>query len=299
MEYAVPAFLIIFLLFSSGLLLLFYRDELVRRLSSVLVEPGRPGLVERFKRAHARESHGGFAELIRRSAPSGTKALGVPQRLQRAGYRDAFHKQLFSASKLAVPALLVAVAVVTGWYRWSPFLVFGVALGLGYLLPDFWLDYRISARANALQQGLPDLLDLMVVCLEAGLSIDQAAIRSSEEMSFSHPAIAEELALVTLEVRAGQPRMEAWRRLAERTNVETIRVFVTMLVQADQFGTGISRTLRVHSDTMRIQRRQRVEERANKVGVKLIFPLALFIFPSFFVVVLGPALLTLAEAFKD
>jgi len=107
------------------------------------------------------------------------------------------------------------------------------------------------------------------------------------------------LALVTLEVRAGQPRMEAWRRLAERTNVETIRVFVTMLVQADQFGTGISRTLRVHSDTMRIQRRQRVEERANKVGVKLIFPLALFIFPSFFVVVLGPALLTLAEAFKD
>ena len=135
----------------------------------------------------------------------------------------------------------------------------------------------------------------MVVCLEAGLSIDQAAIRSSEEMSFSHPAIADELALAMLEVRVGQPRMEAWKHLAERTNVEAIRMLVTILVQADQFGTGISRTLRVHSDTMRTQRRQKLEELAAKTAVKLIFPLALFIFPSFFVVVLGPALLMLAE----
>jgi tight adherence protein C len=299
MEYAILAFLIVFLLLSSGLLLLFYRDELGRRLSSVLAPAGRPGLVERFKRSQAREPHGGFAELIRRSAPIGTKVAAVQQRLTRAGYREAFHKQLFSASKLVLPALLVALAAVTGLYRWSPFLVIGGALGFGYLLPDYWLEYRIRARANALQQGLPDLLDLMVVCLEAGLSIDQATIRSSEEMGFSHPAIAEELGLVTLEVRAGQPRMEAWRRLAERTNVEAIRVFVAMLVQADQFGTGVSRTLRVQSDTMRIQRRQKLEERANKVGVKLIFPLALFIFPSFFIVVLAPALLTLAEAFKD
>jgi tight adherence protein C len=172
-------------------------------------------------------------------------------------------------------------------------------VGLGYLLPDYWLEYRIRARANALQQGLPDLLDLMVVCLEAGLSIDQAALRSSEAMRFSHPAIADELTLVTLEVRAGQSRMEAWRHLAERTNVEAIRIFVTMLVQADQFGTGVSRTLRVHSDTMRIQRRQKLEELAAKTAVKLVFPLALFIFPSFFVVVLGPAILTLAEAFSN
>jgi tight adherence protein C len=299
MEYAVLVFLIVFLLLSSGLLLVFYRDHLASRLSSVLVDTRRPGLVERFKRAQSRESHGGLAELIRRSGPGGIKAPVVQQRLTLAGYRDPFHKRLFSASKVALPAALVVLALVTGAYRWNPFLVIGCALGLGYLLPDYWLDYRVKARANALQRGLPDLLDLMIVCLEAGLSIDQAAIRSSEEMGFSHPAIAEELALVTLEVRAGQPRMEAWRHLAERTNVEAIRVFVALLVQADQFGTGVSRTLRVHSDTMRIQRRQKLEEQANKVGVKLIIPLALFIFPSFFVVVLGPALLTLAEAFKD
>jgi tight adherence protein C len=251
--------------------------------------------VDRFKRTQAGDPHASFAELIRRSAPGGTKAPAVQQRLTLAGYRQRFHQKLFSASKLALPALLVVIAAVTGLYQGSPFLVFVGAAGLGYLLPDYWLEYRVKARGRSLEQGLPDLLDLMVVCLEAGLSIDQAAIRSSEEMSFSHPAIAEELALVMLEVRAGQPRMQAWKHLAERTNVEAIGMFVTMLVQADQFGTGISRTLRVHSDTMRTQRKQKLEELAAKTAVKLVFPLALFIFPSFFVVVLGPALLTLAE----
>jgi tight adherence protein C len=298
MGYAILAFLIVFLLLSSGLLLLFYRDALGRRLSSVLAERRRPGLVERLKRAEAEEAQGGFAELIRRRAPAGTKAA-VQHRLALAGYRQAYHHKLFSTSKVAVPALLVVLAAVTGLYHWNAFLVFGGAVGLGYLLPDYWLEYRIKARSHALQRGLPDLLDLMVVCLEAGLSIDQAAIRSSEEMQFSHPAIADELALVMLEVRAGQPRMQAWRRLAERTNVEEIRILVTLLVQADQFGTGVSRTLRVHSDTMRTKRRQKLEELANKTAVKLVFPLALFIFPSFFVVVLGPALLSLAEAFAN
>jgi len=297
MGYAILAFVIIFLLLSTGLLLLFYREALGRRLSSVLVERDRPGFVERFKRTQSREPFGGFAELIRRSAPGGTKAPAIQQRLTFAGYRQPFHKKMFSASKLGVPVLLPMIAWVSGLYRWNPVLVFAIAGGLGYLLPDYWLKYRIKARARALQLGLPDLLDLMVVCLEAGLSIDQAAIRSSEEMRYSHREIGEELSLVMLEVRAGQARMEAWRHLAERTDVEAIRMFVTLLVQADQFGTGISRTLRVHSDTMRTQRKQKLEELANKTAVKLVFPLALFIFPSFFVVALGPAIITLAEAF--
>jgi tight adherence protein C len=295
MEYAILAFVIVFLLLASGLLLLFHRDALGRRLSSVLVAP-RPGLMERLKRAE-RTSQGGFAELIRRSAPAGTKAT-VQHKLAKAGYRQTYHHKLFSTSKVAVPALLVVLAAITGLYQWNAFVVFAGAVSLGYLLPDYWLEYRIKVRSNALRQGLPDLLDLMVVCLEAGLSIDQAAIRSSEEMRFSHPAIADELTLVMLEVRAGQPRMQAWRRLAERTEVEEIRVFVTLLVQADQFGTGVSRTLRVHSDTMRTKRRQKLEELANKTAVKLVFPLALFIFPSFFVVALGPAIISLMEAFK-
>jgi len=298
MGYAILVFLIVFLLLSSGLLLLFYREALGRRLSSVLVDRSRPGLVERFKRTQTQESFGGFAELIRRNAPGEANAAALQQRLTLAGYRQAFHKKLFSASKIAVPALLVLITIVSGLFPSNAVAVAGIAGALGYLLPDYWLRYRIRARASALQLGLPDLLDLMVVCLEAGLSIDQAAIRSSEEIGFSHPAIAEELALVMLEVRAGQPRMHAWKHLAERTNVESIRMVVTILVQADQFGTGISRTLRTHSDTMRVQRRQKMEELANKTAVKLVFPLALFIFPSFFVVALGPALITLSEALK-
>jgi tight adherence protein C len=298
MGYAILVFLIVFLLLSSGLLLLFYREALSRRLSSVLVERRRPGLVARLKRTETGESFGSFAELIRRTAPGEATAPALQQRLTLAGYRQAFHKKFFSASKIAVPVLLVIITVITGLSRSNAVLVFAIAGGLGYLLPDYWLKYRTRARSDALRLGLPDLLDLMVVCLEAGLSIDQAAIRSGEETGFSHPEIADELALVMLEVRAGQPRMKAWQHLAERTNVEAIRMFVTILVQADQFGTGISRTLRTHSDTMRTQRRQKLEELANKTAVKLVFPLALFIFPSFFVVALGPALLTLSEAFK-
>lgn len=298
MGYAVLVFVIVFLLLSSGLLLLFYREALGRRLSMVLVERRRPGLMERLKRTQTSDSFGGFADLIRRSeSPEGKAAL--QQRLTLAGYRQGFHKKLFSISKIALPVLLILVTVVTGLSRSNTTLVFAIAGGLGYLLPDYWLKYRTRARANALQLGLPDLLDLMVVCLEAGLSIDQAAIRSSEEMRFSHPEIADELAVVMLEVRAGQPRMKAWTHLAERTDVEAIRMFVTILVQADQFGTGISRTLRTHSDTMRVQRRQKLEELANKTAVKLVFPLALFIFPSFFVVALGPAIITLSEAFAN
>lgn len=299
MGYAILVFLIVFLLLSSGLLLIFYREALGQRLSSVLVQRARPRFAERFKRTHAPDSFSGFAELIRRSGSVETKGPAIQQRLTLAGYRQDYHGKVFSASKVAVPGLLAGIAAITGLYHWSPVLVFAVAGGLGYLLPDYWLKYKTRTRANALQVGLPDVLDLIVVCLEAGLSIDQATIRSSEEMRFTHPAIAEELGLVMLEVRAGQPRIEAWKHLAERTNVEAIRMFVTILVQADQFGTGISRTLRVHSDTMRLQRRQKLEELANKTAVKLVFPLALFIFPSFFIVALGPAIITLSEAFAN
>jgi tight adherence protein C len=298
MEYAIGAFVIVFLLLSSGLLLLFYRDALSRRLSSVLVERGRPGLLERWKRTSAAETAAIGAELIRRTTPGESKARAVQHRLILAGYRQEFHGKLFSASKVGVPVLFVAIAALVARDRENAVLIFAIAGGIGFLSPDWWLNYRVRARAHALRMGLPDLLDLMVVCLEAGLSTDQAAIRSCDEMGVSHPEVAEELGLVMLEVRAGQPRMEAWKRLAERTNVEAIRMFVAILIQADQFGTGISRTLRVHSETMRTQRRMKLEELARKTSVKLVFPLALFIFPSFFVVALGPALILLSEALQ-
>lgn len=236
--------------------------------------------------------------MIRRTMPDESKARAVQHRLILAGYRQEFHRKVFSASKVGVPVLFVAIAALVARERENAVLIFAIAGGIGFLSPDWWLNYRIRARAHALRMGLPDLLDLMVVCLEAGLSIDQAAIRSCDELGVSHPEVADELGLVMLEVRAGQPRMEAWKRLADRTNVEAIRMFVAILIQADQFGTGISRTLRVHSETMRTQRRLKLEELARKTGVKLVFPLALFIFPSFFVVALGPALILLAEALQ-
>jgi tight adherence protein C len=299
MEYAILAFLIVFLLLASGLLLLFYREALGQRLSSVLVRRRGPGMWERFKARQTAEAAAGSAALIRKDAPAREKQRSaIRQRLVFAGYRRDVHVRLFSIAKVAAPPILCGIAFVTGAYHWNPFLVFAGALGVGYLLPDYWLDHRIKARETAIQRGLPDLLDLMVVCLEAGLSIDQATIRSSEEMRPSHPAISEELALVMLEVRAGQSRIAAWRHLTERTKVDAVRMLVTILVQADQFGTGISRTLRVHSDTMRTHRKRKVEELAAKTSVKLIFPLAMFVFPSFFVVVLGPAVIRLAEAFS-
>lgn len=298
MGYAILAFLIVFLLLVSGLLLLFYREALGQRLSSILVPQGRPGFLERFKMKQAAESFGGFTESIRKASPVGEKKTPViRRRLIIAGYRRDVHVKMFSSFKIAAPVLLCVIAAVTGAYHWNIFLVFAGALGIGYLVPDYWLDRRIRARETAIQRGLPDLLDLMVVCLEAGLSIDQATIRSSEEMRASHPAIAEELGLVMLEVRAGQSRLNAWRHLKERTNVEAVLMLVTILVQADQFGTGISRTLRVHSETMRTHRKRKVEELAAKTSVKLVFPLVLFVFPSFFVVVLGPAIIRLSEAF--
>jgi tight adherence protein C len=141
------------------------------------------------------------------------------------------------------------------------------------------------------------VLDLLVICIEAGLSLDQAVSRTVEELNLAQPAICDELAIVVLEQRAGCPRSDAWRHFAERTNVDSVRNLVSVLVQSEKFGTSIAKTLRVHSDTLRTQRRQKVEEQAAKTTVKLVFPLVLFIFPSLFLVTLGPAAITVMESF--
>jgi len=170
-------------------------------------------------------------------------------------------------------------------------------LGLGFLLPDFWLGRKVAKRQTQIRQGLPDVLDLLTICIEAGLSMDQATARSAEELHLSHPAICDELGIVVLEQRAGRARSDAWKQFAERTGVDSVRNLVSVLVQSEQLGTSIAKTLRVHSDTLRTQRRQRVEEQAAKTTVKLVFPLVFFIFPSLFLVTLGPAGIIMAESF--
>jgi tight adherence protein C len=169
--------------------------------------------------------------------------------------------------------------------------------GVGFLLPDMWLGNRISSRQLKIRLGLPEALDLMVICSEAGLSLDQAILKVSQELRLSQPEIAEEFGLLMLEQKAGRPREEALRSLAIRTDVDSVRALVGALIQADTFGTSIAKTLRVFSDTMRTQRRQKAEERAAKTTVKLVFPLVFFIFPSLFVVALGPAMIAMYEGF--
>jgi tight adherence protein C len=219
------------------------------------------------------------------------------QRLVRAGYRKDSAVFLFRGAKVMIPLGLCLLAFTTGVGRSSPFFVYLIAVGLGYLLPDFWLGNRITARQARIRRGLPDVLDLLVICIEAGLSLDQAVARTADELSLAQPAVCDELAIVVLEQRAGCPRADAWKHFAERTNVDSVRNLVSVLVQSEKFGTSIAKTLRIHSDTLRTQRRQKVEEQAAKTTVKLVFPLVFFIFPSLFLVTLGPAAITVMESF--
>jgi tight adherence protein C len=175
----------------------------------------------------------------------------------------------------------------------APLLAAGA--GLGYYLPRFGLKVKIRRRQEAIRLGLADALDLLVICVEAGLGLNQALARVAEEIMHACPPLSEELHLVNLEMRAGTSRPEALRHLSERTGVEDLQSLVAMLVQTDRFGTSIAQSLRVHSDTLRTKRRQRAEEAAAKTTIKLVFPLVLFIFPAMFVVILGPAILHILE----
>jgi tight adherence protein C len=170
-------------------------------------------------------------------------------------------------------------------------LVGGAGALIGWLLPSFILERLIGKRQKVIQNGLPDALDLLIVCLESGSGMDQAILKVSEELGLAYPPLAEELRMIITETRAGKPRLEAFRNFASRTGVDDVRALVAMLVQTDRFGTSVSQALRTHAETSRTKRRQRAEERAAKIGVKLVFPLVFALFPAFFVVTLGPAVI--------
>lgn len=169
---------------------------------------------------------------------------------------------------------------------------FAVILALsGFYLPDMWLRVRSTNRKEDISRGFPDALDLLVVCVEAGMGLDAAINRVAEELNLNHKELSEELRLLNLEVRAGKERRSALQNFALRTGLEDVANLVTLLIQTDKFGTSVAQALRVHSDSMRTARYQRAEEMASKLPVKLLFPLILFVFPSLFVVILGPALI--------
>jgi tight adherence protein C len=164
---------------------------------------------------------------------------------------------------------------------------------LSFYLPNIWLLQKTDKRKEKILLGLPDALDLLVICVEAGMGLDSAVNRVAKEVKMSWPELSDELHFMTLELRAGKERQEALRNLALRTNLEEINSLSTLLIQTDKFGTSMADALRIYSDTFRTQRFQRAEEMAAKLPVKLVFPLILFIFPSLFVVLLGPAAITI------
>ncbi len=176
--------------------------------------------------------------------------------------------------------------------------VFGAIWGfaLGWVLPAFVVGGRAKRRKKEIVKALPDALDLLVVCVEAGLGLNQALVRVAQEIGHVSPVLGEQLELTNLEIRAGTPREEALRNLGERTGVEDVQSFAGMLIQTDRFGTSIADALRVHADVLRTKRRQRAEEAAAKTAIKMLFPLVFFIFPAMFVVILGPAVIQVIRA---
>jgi tight adherence protein C len=298
MKLAFLAFIAAFLFISSLGALLFYRQVTLRRLSKMSAKAADTTLLQSIApspRSRIESLVKPFQKVVPRSLED---VSTLQKRLNRAGYREhTSYVNLFYSAKVLVPVSLCILATITRVYTYAPLFVYALAGGLGFMVPDFWLSNRISARKLNLRLGLPEALDLIVICVEAGLSMDKATMRTSEELRISQPAIADELNLVYLEQRAGRQRGEAWRHLGERTDVDTIRSLASILIQADKFGTSIGKTLRAHSETLRTRRKQDAEEQAAKTTVKLVFPLVLFIFPSLFVVTLGPSLIIMFEGF--
>lgn len=216
--------------------------------------------------------------------------------LVRAGYRSPNAVLAMQGVRVLVPAVLIGIVFATGIYRQNPFLFVLLAAVVGFLVPDLWLSSRVRARQHRLRKGLPDGLDLLVICVEAGLGLDQALLRVAQELRIAHTELSDELQRVNLEMRVGKTRIEALRELARRTGLEDIKSLVTMLIQTERFGTSIAQSLRVHSDDLRTRRRQRAEEMSAKTSVKMVPALVFFIFPALMVVILGPAMLAI---FRD
>jgi tight adherence protein C len=227
----------------------------------------------------------------------------MDRKLMYAGLRSATALPLFYAIKTGLALLLLlSVLVATAWLpQWSATKIIFCAMFaafIGLVIPNTVLDHMVERRQKRLRDGFPDALDLLVVCVEAGLGLTAALQRVSDELKFSHPDLGAEFARVTAEMRAGIEREAALKALAARTGLEDIRGLVSLLIQTLKFGTSIGETLRVYSEEFRDKRMQRAEELAARIGTKLIFPLVFCLFPSFFVVAIGPAVVRLVDVFR-
>ncbi|MEQ1726821.1 MAG: type II secretion system F family protein [Vicinamibacterales bacterium] len=244
---------------------------------------------------------GGGWDGIEALLPRSKKEIGrLRLRMTRAGIRFAGAPVIYSLAEFILPVVLGGATYFSGLLEPPTlWLAVGALAFLGFFLPGLWLERQLGKRRREIENGLPDALDLLVVCIEAGSGLDQAIVKTSEEIAFSYPTLGEELRILNSEVRAGKTRLDAFKNLAQRTKVDDVRALVAILIQTDKFGTSIGQALRTHADTARTKRRQRAEESAQKLGVKLVFPLVLFFFPALYAVILGPAIIQFMRQFVN
>jgi len=264
---------------------------------SRLMNTGGPVRIPEFREKQRERLWRSFASVGKAISPAAATSSRSQLMIIRAGFRRADAMLAVTGAKVLVPAAFVVVALLSGAYRWNSVITLAAAALVGYMIPEGWLLWRIRARQRRLRHAIPDGLDLLVICVEAGLGLDHALLRVSEELQLTHPDFSEELQHVNAEMRLGKNRTDALRELARRTGLDEIKALVAMLVQTERFGTSIAQSLRVHADDLRLKRRQRAEEAAAKVSVKMVPVLVFFIFPAMMVVVLGPAVITIMHQF--
>jgi tight adherence protein C len=249
-------------------------------------------------RRQFRRRAGGEAELL--EMLSGKELTGERLLLNQAGMRGRGVYRIYIAVRWALPVALVTLAVLFGRrVALTDRSIFLLALSggiCGLLIPDAVVRWKIRKRKEEITDSLPDALDLLVVCVEAGLALNAAFVKITEEFELTCPALSEEFDVVNREMVAGKPRQEALRALSDRTGVEDVKSLVAMLVQTEKLGTSLAQSLRVHSDSLRTRRRQRAEEAAAKTTIKLVFPLVFLMFPALFIVILGPGVLQIMKS---
>src|SRR5438105_5304684 len=295
--FLISATITVFLL-AAGLILLLGGDEPVdARLMEIAASPssGTSSMGE--------SSHSGLAKMA-----TGISSIFKPvrglitgsdedlaYRLTLAGFRKPEHIEIYTALKMLLPVF----AIAAGSFFSNMLTAIVVGSLAGFFGPDLILSNLVSRRQDSIRRALPDALDLLVICMEAGLGIDQCMVRVGEEIKLTSPPLAEELQIINREQRAGKPRLDAWRSMAGRVDIEFVRQFITMLVQTERFGTPVAQALSQFADAVRLRRTQAAEELAAKTGARLLFPLVLFIFPSIFVITIVPAILSMLKLLSD
>ncbi len=305
--------IILAVLAASSVAMIFYsmwpakqeeRDHVLRRMSGKRAEAELQIVKNARNTSTARKMLEKVAPIAMRPVmPKSDEAMStLREKLANAGFRQDFATRYFLASKTILGTFAAIVAGAVAWgkgYDMQHLLgIVAFAGGTGFLLPNLWLSLAMSQRMEKVRNGLPDCLDLLVVSVESGLALDAGIQRVSDEMIKVHPELAEEMQIATLETQMGVPRSEALTNMSRRCGVEEMRALVAVITQAEKFGTSVAKALRTQADALRVKRRQKAEERAQKTTVKLMIPLILFIFPSIFVVLVGPAALKIYQVFS-